>query len=134
MAQYVSPDTSGMGKQETIDAVVQAYQHISDSAGQTATKLDAIAAPTFAQGKKLATGLQSWFADLSTVYGDGAATIKDGSYDTPDDHRTAISKVESGAATANTKLSTSVQQVSPQVAAAMLALPSCATFASTLGR
>jgi len=133
MAQYVSPDTSGMGKQDTIDAVVSSYQHISDSAGHTATELAAIPAPTFSGGAKLATGLQGWFSDLSKVYGDGAVTIENGSYDTPSDLTSAISGVESGAADANAKLSKSVQQVTPQVAAAMLAQPSCAEFASTIG-
>jgi len=133
MAQYVSPDTSGMGKEDTIDAVVSAYQHISDSAGHTATELAAMPAPTFSGGQKLATGLQGWFSDLSKVYGDGANTIENGTYATPDDLSKAISDVESGASDANTKLSQSVGQVSPDVASAMLALPACADFASTVG-
>lgn len=134
VAKYASPDTKGMGKQATINAIVQAYQNISDSAGNTAVKLGGIPAPTFAGGTKLAAGLHTWFTDISDVYGSGATTIKHGNYDTPDDLKAAIDKVESHAGAANTKLSNSVGKVKPSIANAMLAIPACATFAASVGR
>lgn len=123
-----------MGKQATINAVVQAYQNISDAAGGTATKLASIPAPTFVGGKKLAVGTHTWFSDLSKVYGEGATTVKHGDYDSPSDLKAVIDTVESHAAAANTKLSGTVGKIDPAVANAMLALPACATFAATVGR
>lgn len=130
VAKFTSPDTTGMDKDATIAAVVDAYQGMSDAAAGAAAELEGIPAPTFAGGEQMATGVHDWFEDVAKAYGDGADTIKNGSYSTASDLKDDIDAIESSIDTANQKLSSTLGGVDPSVGQAIAGVPECATLAS----
>ena len=125
MAQYASPDSSGMGKQETVDLVSKAYHDMSSAAGKAAATLADTPPPTFSGGDALATGVHDWFEKVASIYGKGSTAIANGHYDTPDDLTSAIDAVESQVNDANQQLGDSVGKIDPAVATTIRQLPQC---------
>jgi hypothetical protein len=132
IAEFTSPDT-GMGKDETIQAVVDAYQGMADAASAAADALENTPAPTFAGGERMATGVHDWFRDVAEAYGDGAASIAAGDYDTSSDLKADIDAIETQVNTANARLGQTLGSVDPDVGRAIAAQPECAALAAGSG-
>jgi hypothetical protein len=122
-----------MGKDETIQAVVDAYQGMADAASAAADALENTPAPTFAGGERMATGGHDWFRDVAEAYGDGAASIAAGDYDTSSDLNADIDAIETQVNTANARLGQTLGSVDPDVGRAIAAQPECAALAAGSG-
>jgi hypothetical protein len=122
-----------MGKDETIQAVVDAYQGMADAASAAADALENTPAPTFAGGERMATGVHDWFRDVAEAYGDGAASIAAGDYDTSSDLKADIDAIETQVNTANARLGQTLGSVDPDVGRAIAAQPECAALAAGSG-
>lgn len=128
VASYAGPDTAGQSDAEIVQQIVHAYHEMSAAARHAESSLRSLPQPTFPGRQRIVPAALDWFGAVTTVYGQGAATISGTTFSSLGELSAAVNHVESGMNGANTRFGDAIGQVDPSVTDAMRTLPECAAL------
>jgi predicted small secreted protein len=121
MAEFTSPDTSGLTMDQVQATIIEAYTNLSSSATDTAFLLEELTVPPIENGQQLYDNAIERFRVIGAVYGNGVETIKV-TPATEQDLRAAIDLIEQEVRDTSPE---TVDVVDPAVQAAVRQLPEC---------